>query len=91
MADGSGADNPFENLPMFGDLARALAGQGPLNWDAARQFAAMAATGGGSERNVDPTIRIKLDELSQIAEMHVRDLTGFDGPTPQILPITAGE
>ena len=91
MADGSGDDNPFENLPMFGDLARALAGQGPLNWDAARQFAAMAATGGTSESNIDPTVRIKFGELSRIAEMHVRDLTGFDGLTPQILPVTSGE
>ena len=32
-------DDPFAGLPMFGDLARALSGQGPLNWDAARQFA----------------------------------------------------
>ena len=49
MSDGPESDNPFENLPMFGDLARALAGQGPLNWDAARQFAALAATGGAGE------------------------------------------
>ena len=62
-------DNPFLNLPMFGDLAKALAGQGPLNWDAARQFAAMAATsrdddepGGNAvtEGNVEPTVRIAL-------------------------------
>ena len=32
-------DDPFSQLPMFGELAKALAGQGPLNWDAARQFA----------------------------------------------------
>jgi len=50
MADGSPdqpfGDNPFGNLPMFAEMAKALAGQGPLNWDAARQFAALAATGG---------------------------------------------
>jgi putative hydrolase len=90
MADGPGSDNPFENLPMFGDLARALAGQGPLNWDAARQFAALAATGGAAEGNIDPTVRIKLAELAQIAQMHVRDLTGFDGPSPEVLPVTSG-
>ncbi|MBK5332235.1 MAG: hypothetical protein JJD93_09705, partial [Ilumatobacteraceae bacterium] len=86
MADGPGSDNPFENLPMFGDLARALSGQGPLNWDAARQFAALAATGGEAEINIDPSVRIKLGELAQIAELHVRDLTGFDGPSPEVLP-----
>ncbi|HZX55787.1 MAG TPA: zinc-dependent metalloprotease, partial [Ilumatobacteraceae bacterium] len=91
MADGPGADNPFENLPMFGDLARALAGQGPLNWDAARQFAAMAATGGASQANIDPSIRIKFAELTRIADLHVRDLTGFDGVTPEIVPITSGD
>jgi putative hydrolase len=90
MADESGPENPFENLPMFGDLARALAGQGPLNWDAARQFAGLAATGGAAEENIDPTVRIKLGELAQIAELHVRDLTGFDGPSPEIVPVTAG-
>ncbi len=90
MADGQGSENPFENLPMFGDLARALSGQGPLNWDAARQFAGLAATGGAAEPNIDPSVRIKLGQLAQIAELHVRDLTGFDGPSPEILPVTAG-
>ncbi len=90
MADGPGSENPFENLPMFGDLARALSGQGPLNWDAARQFAGLAATGGAAEPNIDPTVRIKLGQLAQIAELHVRDLTGFDGPSPEILPVTSG-
>ena len=90
MADGPESENPFENLPMFGDLARALAGQGPLNWDAARQFAALAANGGATEANIDPTVRIKLAELAQIAQLHVRDLTGFDGPSPEVLPVTAG-
>ena len=27
--------NPFSALPMFGEIAKALQGQGPLNWDAA--------------------------------------------------------
>ncbi|MGZ4806181.1 MAG: zinc-dependent metalloprotease, partial [Ilumatobacteraceae bacterium] len=90
MADGPESENPFENLPMFGDLARALAGQGPLNWDAARQFAGLAATGGATEANIDPTVRIKLGELAQIAEMHVRDLTGFAGPSPEVTPVTTG-
>ena len=39
--------DPFAGLPLFGDLSRALSGQGPLNWDAARQFAVIAASGGG--------------------------------------------
>jgi putative hydrolase len=90
MADGPESENPFENLPMFGDLARALSGQGPLNWDAARQFAGLAATGGAGEVNIDPAVRIKFAELAQIAELHVRDLTGFDGPSPEVVPVTVG-
>ena len=51
--------NPFANLPMFGDLAKALAGQGPLNWDAARQFAQLGGhRRDAGEANVDPAVRI---------------------------------
>ena len=90
MAEGDPADNPFANLPMFGDLAKALAGQGPLNWDAARQFAAMAATGGTSEANVDPTVRINLGHLARIVEMHVADVTGFEQSFPEITVVSPG-
>ncbi|MDO8392522.1 MAG: zinc-dependent metalloprotease [Actinomycetota bacterium] len=82
------ASNPFGNLPMFGDLAKALAGQGPLNWDAARQFAALASAGGASEPNVDPTVRIALENLARIVEMHVREITGFEAAFPEITPVT---
>ncbi|MCE9622456.1 MAG: zinc-dependent metalloprotease [Actinomycetia bacterium] len=91
-------DNPFANLPMFGDLAKALAGQGPLNWDAARQFAAMAASGREpdgkdgkaaiTEGNVEPTVRIALGDLARIVELHVRDLTGLDTIFPEVAPVT---
>ncbi|MGA9275866.1 zinc-dependent metalloprotease [Ilumatobacter sp.] len=93
MADDGGDDpniNPFEGLPMFGDISRMLAGQGPLNWDAARQFAIMSATGadgltgaGGvpiASANIDPTVRIKYAELASIARLHVADVMGIDVP-----------
>ena len=83
-------DNPFANLPMFGDLAKALAGQGPLNWDAARQFAGLASNSEGGEPNVDPAVRIALGDLSRIIEMHVRDLTALDTQFPEITPVTKG-
>jgi putative hydrolase len=89
MAEGDLPD-PFANLPMFGDLAKALAGQGPLNWDAARQFAAMAATGGATEPNVDPAARIALEQLARIAELHVRDVTGLEPVFPEVTPVTRG-
>jgi len=88
--DGTGgaddAINPFAGLPMFGDLSRALSGQGPMNWDAARQFALLAAsggdmaammTGGGAptaSANIDPSVRIKYAELAGIARLHVADV-----------------
>jgi len=96
-------DNPFANLPMFGDLAKALAGQGPLNWDAARQFAALAANSReddsrqsksgaitAGDANVDPIVRIALGDLARIVELHVRDLTGLDTVFPEVAPVTRG-
>ncbi|MCB0982982.1 MAG: zinc-dependent metalloprotease [Acidimicrobiaceae bacterium] len=100
MADGTGGDtpdqpdfgdNPFANLPMFAEMAKALSGQGPLNWDAARQFATMAAGGspfGSSEPNIDPAVRIAMADLARILELHVRDLTGADVTFPEITPVT---
>ena len=87
-SDGSGEGdfNPFAGMPLFGDLSRALSGQGPLNWDAARQFALLAAsggdmagmmTGGGAPTataNIDPSVRIKYAELANIARLHVADV-----------------
>jgi putative hydrolase len=95
MADGdpgdnSPANNPFGGIPMFGDLARALSGQGPLNWDAARQFAQLAATEGASESNVDPALRFALADLARIAEPHVLDITGQDVGGYQIATTTPG-
>ncbi|MEN9643506.1 MAG: hypothetical protein RL238_175 [Actinomycetota bacterium] len=94
MADGDhpagSGDNPFANLPMFGEFAKMLGNQGPLNWDAARQFAALAAANGASEPNVDPTVRIQMADLARILEMHVRDLTGLDTVFPEITPVGRG-
>lgn len=71
-------DDPFGGLPFLGDLARAMSGQGPISWDAARQFAQLGATGGETETNVDPAARIAIDRLAGIARMHLTDLTGVD-------------
>jgi putative hydrolase len=76
--------NPFAAFPMFGDLARALQGQGPLNWDAARQFAMLGATEGAAESNVDPQVRMQYADLSRIAAMHVNDVTGSDIVFPEV-------
>jgi len=83
--------DPFAGLPLFGDLSRALAGQGPLNWDAARQFAVLAANGGGllsgtgatTTPNVDPSVRITYSELAGIARLHVADVMQLEVPTTE--------
>jgi putative hydrolase len=96
MADGSHpeptpGDDPFSGIPMFAELARALSGQGPLNWDAARQFALLAAAGGETEPNVDPGARIAIDGLSRIASLHVADVTGSDIEYPEVAVVTRGQ
>ncbi len=91
MADDDAGEpiDPFAGLPLFGDISRALSGQGPLNWDAARQFAVLAATGGGgmlgggapiASPNVDPAVRIKYAELASIARLHVADVMQLEVP-----------
>lgn len=76
MSDDSGVD-PLRH-PLFGPMARALAGSGPIHWDVARQTAMLVATGGASDVNVDPATRIAIERLAPIAELHVRDVTQLD-------------
>lgn len=83
--------NPFAAFPMFGDIAKALQGQGPLNWDAARQFAILGATQGEPEHNVDPADRIAFTELARIAAMHVNDVTGADAEFPDPRVVTRSQ
>lgn len=83
--------NPFGAFPMFGDIAKALQGQGPLNWDAARQFAMLGATEGQPEHNVDPADRIAFGELARIAAMHVNDVTGGEDDPPEPRIVTRGQ
>ena len=83
--------NIFSAFPMFGEIAKAMQGQGPLNWDAARQFAMLGATQGQPESNVDPTVRIAFGELARIASMHVSDLTGADMDFPEPRVITRSQ
>src|SRR5579885_1345481 len=87
--------NPFEGLPMFGDLARMFSRQGPVNWDVGRQTAMWLATDGQPEPNVDPLERIRLEELVRVADLHVSAATGLDtsiaGGVLSILPVSRGD
>ena len=82
-------DLPFSGMPFFGDLAKSMSSQGPLQWDVARQTAMMTATSGtNSEPNVDPASRVAIEQLAIIADMHVRNQTGLataeHGSVPKI-------
>jgi putative hydrolase len=83
--------NPFSAFPMFGDLARALQGQGPMNWDAARQFALLGATQGKPEHNIEPNVRIAYADLARIAGMHVDHVTSTDTTFPEPRIVTRGQ
>ena len=75
-------------MPLFGDLARMLQQQGPVSWDAARQLAASIATEGASEPNVDPSDRIRVEQLARVAELHVAQASGLStSPTGRGLTI----
>lgn len=80
--------DPFSGLPLFGDLAKALSGQGPLNWDAARQFAQLGASGGTAEPNVTPDVRIRYEELARIARLHVGDVIGLSPELGDVRAVT---
>ena len=62
---------------MLGDLLRLIRTEGPLQWELAFQLAASVAAGDEPDPNPDPIARIRLEELSAIAEMHVSDVTGM--------------
>lgn len=68
---------------------------GPVNWDAARQFAIQIATGGVAEPNPDPIERLRLNELFRVADLRVADMTGLPTSTTgallQVTPVTRHE
>ena len=80
---------------MFGDLARWFGGQGPVNWEVARQTAQWIATDGASEGNVDPLERMRMEELLRVADHHVGEATGLSTSTAggvlSALPVTRGD
>lgn len=90
-----GGGNPFEGFPLFGDLAKMFASQGPVNWDVARQMALWVATEGKPQGNVDPMERIRLEELARVADLQVADATGLStsvtGGLLSVLPVTRGD
>lgn len=87
-----GGDDPFGSLPFFGDLFRMMSSAPSQAWDTARQIATSVATEGSSESNVDPAIRITIEQLGRVADLHVANASGLNtavgNRTPEITPVT---
>ena len=77
---------------MLGDLLRLIRTEGPLQWELAFQLATSVAAGDEPDPNPDPIARIRLEELSAIAELHVSDVTGMvlgsGGSSLKLVPTT---
>lgn len=93
-----GPPDPFEGFPLFGDLAKMfsrVSAGGTVPWDAARNLALAVATEGESEPNVEPSERIRLEQLARVAELHVARVTGLPtsvtGRGLTVLPVTRGQ
>lgn len=85
-------NDPFQGLLQ--DLLKVIGGSagGRSAWlDAARSLAQGVATDGGSEPNADPLDRIRLEELTRVAELHVGEATGMPFErTPVLVPVGRG-
>ncbi len=81
-----GGGNSLEQL--LGDLLQLMGGVTPGGGriELARTLAHGAATGGQPEGNVDPSERIRFEELARVAELHVSELTGLS-VTPTGAPV----
>lgn len=85
-------NDPFQGLLQ--DLLKVIGGSagGRNAWmDAARSLAQGVATDGGSEPNADPLDRIRLEELTRLAELHVGQATGLPFErSPVLVPVGRG-
>ena len=83
-------DFSSSGIPFFDQIAKAMSSAGPVQWDMARQFAMMTATNSNVEPNVEPTARIAVQQLSPVADLHVRDVTGLstsDTTQPPVIDV----
>lgn len=71
-----GGDVPFFD---FNSLLGGLAGADP--WKAATEIAMSIASDGGSEHNIDPSVRLEVEDLARVAELHVQQAAGVRLPS----------
>ena len=84
--------DPFSAIPFLGDAMRALGGSGPLNWDLARQFAAMGATGDSPDPQPDPGVRYELNDLARVARLRLAARgIGSESDATEFLPVSRAE
>jgi putative hydrolase len=81
---------PAGEFPFF-DLSNLLGGAGGDPWAMAARLAAAIATDGGTEPNLDPLDRIRMEELARVAELHVAQARGIVLPsTTSVEAVTKG-
>lgn len=74
--EAAGGPGGLGDMPVIGDLMRALQGASPGS-SHAREVGRAIASGGSSEPNIDPTDRIALEQLVRVAELQVSNATGL--------------
>ena len=81
---------PAGEFPFF-DLSSLLGGAGGDPWAMAARLAAAIATDGGTEPNLEPLDRIRVEELVRVAELHVAQATGITlASTTSVEAVTKG-
>lgn len=87
--DGEGTPDPFAGIPFLGDMARAMSGQGPLNWELAVQFAALGAVGEEPDPEPEPRVRLAWESLADVAAMRVAEVSGIHVPVrPEVVTVS---
>jgi putative hydrolase len=81
---------------MINDLMRLMPTGGGAQWGVAYQLAGQIAAGDdGSEPNPDPIERIRFDEASKVAQLHVAEVIGMSvspsGDDVALLPASRGD
>ncbi len=90
---GDGSDSFRDPMQgMFSEVARLLGSQsGEMNWELTQHVAMLIATDDTTTTNVDPTERIALESLTDIARRHVEQLTGTTFPHLDVVTQTRAE
>ena len=87
--DDEGRPDPFAGIPFLGDMARAMSGQGPLNWELAVQFAALGAAGDGPDPEPEPRVRLAWEALADVAAVRVEEVSGIHVPVrPEVVTVS---